>query len=169
MSFHRKFHYKPCSIADMFFPDGNNWKCPKMIVALNHLYYIYSIYICHYMSIYIYIKCIYIHIYSIYIYCIYIYTCSIAGTFFHRVITGGVQKMIGPLNHVYIYIFRYIYIYIHIYICSYFSIGFFTINHPAIGVAMIHRASPNLILKGPSWKLGGKAPSKMADFRGTFW
>ena len=159
MSFHRKFHYKPCSIADMFFPDGNNWKCPKMIVALNHIYYIY--------------------IYTVYIYVyMYIYTCSIAGTCFQRVTTGGVQKMIVPLNHVYIYIsfiYTYIYIYIidiysyiYIYMCPYFSIGFLTINHPAIGVPMIHRASPNLILKGPSWKLGGKS-QKMADFRGTLW
>ena len=71
--------------------------------------------------------------------------------------------------HIYIYIIDIdSYIYIHIYMCSYFSIGFLTINHPAIGVPMIHRASPNLILKGPSWKLGGKSP-KMADFRGTLW
>ena len=70
MSFHRKFHYKPCSIADMFFPDGNNWKCPKMIVALNHLYYIY-VYIYIY-SVYIYIQYIYIYIYSVYN-CVYIY------------------------------------------------------------------------------------------------
>ena len=70
MSFHRKFHYKPCSIADMFFPNGNNWKCPKMIVALNHLYYIYI------YTVYIYIQYIYtvyIYIYSIYIYIQYIY------------------------------------------------------------------------------------------------